>query len=149
MPCSGALFSSAGFSFLPTSKRWCALMPFISTSLHISVAPHTLYQSSFSKVTIAFGAGLIYVVIKVLSSEQQEHTGDDAATHSTPHLVQASLRHGRSRAVSDCLNTPHSSTQTRQYMTLFWLDNGEYGSHEKIGRRVIFKRFAVNMLRSA
>ena len=49
---------------------------------------------SFSKITIAFGAGLISVVIK-------EHTGDNAATHTTPHLVQASLRHGRSRAVSD------------------------------------------------
>ena len=45
--------------------------------------------------------------MKELSSEQQEHTGDDAATRSIPHLVQASLRHGRSRVVSDCLNTHH------------------------------------------
>ena len=73
------------------------------------------------------------MVIKQLSSEQQEPTGDDAVTHSTPHLVQASLRQGRSRAVSDCSNTPHSTTHTRQYATLFWLANGGYGSGEMIG----------------
>ena len=75
-------------------------------------------------------------LIKELSSEQQEHAGDDAATYSTPDLVQASLRHGRSRAVSDCLNTPHHrSTHKRQYLKLFWLDNGGFGSYEKIGGR--------------
>ena len=58
-------------------------------------------------LNIAFGAGLLSVVIKELSTEQQEHAGGDAATNSTPHLVQASLQHGRSRAMSYCLNIPH------------------------------------------
>ena len=99
MPYSGAIFSSAGFSFLPTGVHLC--------------------PSAFSKSTIAIGAGLISVVIKELSSEQQEHAGDDAATHSTPHLVKA-FEH------TTLLNSYKTVCDT----VLAW--NGGYGSHEKI-----------------
>ncbi|KAL5470752.1 hypothetical protein EMCRGX_G028765 [Ephydatia muelleri] len=46
--------------------------------------------TSFNKSNTAFGAGLISVGTKELSSEQQGHTGVDAATRSTAQLVQAS-----------------------------------------------------------
>ena len=68
------------------------------------------------------------MVIKELSSEQQEHAGDDAVTHSTPHLVRASLQHSRSRAVRLFEHITHFNS-----LTLFWLASGGYSSREKIG----------------
>eukprot|EP00731_Ephydatia_muelleri_P017535 Em0010g633a len=80
-------------------------------------------STSFSKITIALGADRIPVGTRVLSSEQQGHTGDDAATRSTTHLVQASLRHGSSRGyVTMFEQTTHfNSFRT---VELFWLANG-------------------------
>ena len=77
----------------------------------------------FSKITLALGAGRIPVGTRVLSSEQQGHTGDDTATRSTVHLVQASLRHGISRG---CVTMFERTTYFNSFRTveLFWLANG-------------------------
>ena len=50
----------------------------------------------------------------------------DAATHSTTHLVQASLRHGSSRGCDRMLERTRvdTSTHSGQTDTLFWLSNG-------------------------
>ncbi|KAL5491945.1 hypothetical protein EMCRGX_G017321 [Ephydatia muelleri] len=80
-------------------------------------------STSFSKITIALGAGHIPVGTRVLSSERQGHSGDDAATRSTTHLVQASLRRGSSRG---CVTMFEQTTHFNSFRTveLFWLANG-------------------------
>eukprot|EP00731_Ephydatia_muelleri_P012594 Em0006g1488a len=59
-----------------------------SSAVRLPLSPHQ--HTSFNKSNTAFGAGLISVGTKELSSEQQGHTGVDAATRSTAQLVQAS-----------------------------------------------------------
>ena len=51
------------------------------------------------------------------TSEQQGHTVVDAATHSTTHLVQASLRHGSSRGCDRMFERTRVGTSTHSGQT--------------------------------
>ena len=68
-------------------------------------------STSFNKSNTAFGAGLISVGTKELSSEQQGHTGVDAATRSATQLVQPADDMAVQGAVWEYLNTSTPSGQ--------------------------------------
>ena len=101
---NGPLQSCYCFSFLTSSKRWYLFMAIIATSLHISVAYHTLYQYILQQQYVT---GLISLGTKESSSEQQGHTVVDAATRSQHTWCRPTYDMAAQGAATEYLNTLH------------------------------------------